>query len=107
MGRDIKKVAIMILFIMLTVSFAEASSLGSGPAGALIQSLKNTMRDKYVLGGEYTLEIKSEGQGIVSYSPKKASYSHGDIVILTAVSNPGWKFSRWEGHLAGSEHGIC
>ncbi|MBN1935986.1 MAG: InlB B-repeat-containing protein [Anaerolineae bacterium] len=51
---------------------------------------------------EYTLTATPAGGGTVSKDPNQATYHYGDVVMLTAVSAPGWNFFLWEGDLSGS-----
>jgi len=48
---------------------------------------------------EYTLGVAIEppGAGLVLISPKKATYSAGEVVTLVATPNPGYEFDHWGG----------
>ncbi|MBE0597755.1 MAG: hypothetical protein IH614_10835 [Desulfuromonadales bacterium] len=50
----------------------------------------------------YTLAVSVSGQGLVSRSPDRATYSAGEQVVLTAQAASGWRFSGWSGDLQGS-----
>jgi len=50
----------------------------------------------------YTLSTNTVGQGSVSKSPDKSTYTHGEIVQLTAIPSTGWSFSSWSGDQDGS-----
>ncbi|CCU85487.1 exported hypothetical protein [Mesotoga infera] len=50
----------------------------------------------------YTLSTNTVGQGSVSRNPDKSTYTHGEIVQLTAIPSTGWSFSSWSGDQAGS-----
>jgi hypothetical protein len=49
----------------------------------------------------YTLTVNTIGQGSVLVEPPQDEYLHGITVTLTAVEQPGWKFSGWQGDLNG------
>jgi ribosomal protein L11 len=51
---------------------------------------------------EFTLSIKTEGQGSVTRSPDQDTYTDGDRVTLTAAPSSGWSFKQWKGDLSGS-----
>lgn len=40
--------------------------------------------------------------GVVTATPEKTSYTHGETVTLEAVPNPGYYFTGWSGDLSGS-----
>ena len=42
-------------------------------------------------------DIGAIGAGHVTVSPDRSSYLESDLVTLTAVPDPGWYFSGWEG----------
>jgi uncharacterized repeat protein (TIGR02543 family) len=55
---------------------------------------------------QYTLTIIIVGNGTVAKNPDKAVYAHGEIVTLTAVADPGWKFIGWSGDIERTENPI-
>jgi uncharacterized repeat protein (TIGR02543 family) len=57
---------------------------------------------------EYTLTVNvyPEGSGTITPNNTGPSYYYGDAVQLTAKSNAGWYFSRWEGDISGSQNPI-
>ncbi|MDI6765689.1 MAG: T9SS type A sorting domain-containing protein [Bacteroidota bacterium] len=52
---------------------------------------------------DYTLTINIVGSGSVLKNPDQATYTHGQIVELTANAAEGWTFAGWSGDLLGSE----
>jgi len=50
----------------------------------------------------YTLTVNTVGEGTVTKNPDKATYTHGEVVQLTANPADNWNFSGWSGNLAGS-----
>jgi len=50
---------------------------------------------------EYVLILNIIGNGSVTKSPDKTSYTHGETVELTAVPDSNWTFSGWDGDLSG------
>jgi len=61
--------------------------------------------DVFLAKKTYTLAINLVGQGIVTRNPDKATYSHGEIVQLTAHPLEG-SFAGWGGDISGSENPI-
>jgi ribosomal protein L11 len=55
---------------------------------------------------EFTLSIKTEGQGSVTRSPDQDSYTDGELVTLTAAPSSGWSFKQWKGDLSGSTNPV-
>ena len=53
---------------------------------------------------EYTLTVNITGNGSVTLDPDQTTYHYGDIVQLTANSNPGWTFTNWSGDLSSSDN---
>jgi uncharacterized repeat protein (TIGR02543 family) len=49
----------------------------------------------------YTLSI-SASNGAVTASPSQATYTHGEVVTLTAVPSTGYSFSSWSGDASGT-----
>ncbi|MDG5814867.1 hypothetical protein QA601_07255 [Chitinispirillales bacterium ANBcel5] len=52
----------------------------------------------------YTLSITSEGDGIAE--PDSGEFMEGEIVRITAVPNPGWRFERWSGDIESTENPV-
>jgi hypothetical protein len=52
----------------------------------------------------YTLTVNTIGQGSVLLEPDQEEYLHSSTVTLTAVEQPGWKFSGWGGDLNGNSN---
>ncbi|HRV02301.1 MAG TPA: hypothetical protein P5539_11470 [Mesotoga sp.] len=50
----------------------------------------------------YSLTTNVIGQGTVTKNPDKATYTHGEVVQLTANPSAGWAFDTWSGDLSGS-----
>ena len=50
----------------------------------------------------YTLSTNTIGQGSVSKNPDKSTYTHGEIVLLTAIPSTGWNFTGWSEDLSGT-----
>ena len=59
-------------------------------------------QDQYVLN----VTIDNDGVGgagnVVNKSPDQPTYVYGDVVQLTAVPEPGWKFIGWSGAITGT-----
>ena len=57
---------------------------------------------------EYSLDVNitPEGSGSVVKTPNKQFYHGGEVVTLSAVSAPGWKFNGWSGDLSGNTNPI-
>jgi len=53
---------------------------------------------------EFTLNVlrAPEQGGTVTVVPEEAMYRYGDVITLTASSNPGWTFEAWSGDVTGS-----
>jgi len=49
----------------------------------------------------YTLSI-SAANGAVTASPSQATYTHGEVVTLTATPSTGYSFSSWSGDASGT-----
>ena len=54
----------------------------------------------------YTLSVSTVGQGTVAKNPNKATYTHGEVVQLTANPDSGWNFDSWSGDLTGSTNPV-
>lgn len=48
----------------------------------------------------FTLVTNKVGGGAVSTSPPQALYAGGDVVMLTATPEAGWRFDSWSGDLS-------
>jgi len=55
----------------------------------------------------YTFSTNTVGQGSVSKNPDKSTYTHGEIVQLTAIPSTGWSFSSWSGYVSGIENPVA
>jgi hypothetical protein len=53
---------------------------------------------------EYTLTVNTLGSGSVDITPKKESFSYGDVVTLTATPDFNWFFESWSGDHSGNEN---
>ena len=51
--------------------------------------------------GPYSLSTTVSGQGTITRSPAKSSYSELEKVALNAVPADGWELGEWQGALAG------
>ena len=49
------------------------------------------------------LSITVDGSGSVEVNPDQTVYQCGDVVTLTAVAEPGFRFTEWNGDLNGNE----
>ncbi len=49
--------------------------------------------------GQFLLQVKTDGNGIVAVDPAGPFYDSGATVTLTADPDPGWKFDSWDGVL--------
>jgi hypothetical protein len=45
---------------------------------------------------EYTLTTIVVGNGAVSKSPNQSTYQYGDVIVLEAIPETGWKFKEWQ-----------
>ena len=45
----------------------------------------------------FTVRTSAQGQGSVRMSPSGSVFEAGTVVTLTAVAQPGWKFTGWSG----------
>ncbi|NPA94986.1 MAG: hypothetical protein GXO58_06125, partial [Thermodesulfobacteria bacterium] len=54
----------------------------------------------------YSLSVSTSGGGHVNKEPDSTSYASGSKVVLTAVPEPGYKFSGWSGDANGTENPI-
>lgn len=52
----------------------------------------------------YALYLKIQGDGYVLKVPEQEVYIYGDVVMLTAIADPGWSFNGWSGDLTGSSN---
>ncbi|TVR27690.1 MAG: hypothetical protein EA390_13540, partial [Balneolaceae bacterium] len=55
---------------------------------------------------QYSLSLKTEGQGSVKKSPDQQSYTDGARVTLNATPADGWSFKQWKGDLSGSTNPV-
>jgi len=61
-------------------------------------------KDFLVLG--HVLNVAVIGSGEVTRYPDKAAYDHNEVVALTPVPSPGYKFDRWEGEVSGNDNPV-
>jgi hypothetical protein len=54
----------------------------------------------------YTLEVNIVGEGDVEVETEQESYIYGDVITLTAASDPGWPFVGWSGDVEGTDEVI-
>jgi len=54
----------------------------------------------------YGLTIETIGGGIVERDPGQSNYYQNSEVTLTAISDEGFEFLRWEGDLSGNENPV-
>ncbi|WP_181456421.1 carboxypeptidase regulatory-like domain-containing protein, partial [Mesotoga sp. Brook.08.YT.4.2.5.4.] len=54
----------------------------------------------------YTFTVNTVGKGTVTKNPDKATYTHGEVVQLTANPDSGWNFDSWSGDLTGSTNPV-
>jgi uncharacterized repeat protein (TIGR02543 family) len=55
----------------------------------------------------YDLTINTAGSGSVAKTPDQGTYGCGQVVMLTAVPDPGWQFNGWSGDLTGSANPLA
>jgi hypothetical protein len=80
-------------------SWSDDLSDSNNPA-KLVMDADKSVTANFVLK-TYTLTITAVN-GVVTKSPDKASYNHGDTVKLKADPNIGYSFTNWSGDLSGS-----
>jgi len=54
----------------------------------------------------YSLTVTAV-DGSVTKNPEKASYNHGETVVLEAVPNTEYRFSKWTGDLSGTTNPVA
>jgi len=81
---------VLIILLTLTLIFSAANVV----ADEVEQAEENN---------QYLIEIELAGEGIVELEPEQEYYEAGDVVVLEAISEPGWQFLEWGGDLSGSE----
>lgn len=90
-------------------SFAEWSgdAMGSAPTTAVTIDAPKDITATFTQD-QYQLTVNIENDGIggegnaVTKSPDQPTYVYGDVVQLTAVPQPGWKFVEWSGGVTGT-----
>jgi hypothetical protein len=50
----------------------------------------------------YKLDVSISGDGTYETVPNKTEYEEGESVTITAFSDSGWRFRRWEGSTLSS-----
>ncbi len=50
----------------------------------------------------YTVAINVSGSGTVAIAPDQTEFLEGDLVTLTPVPAPGWRFMGWQGDITGN-----
>jgi uncharacterized repeat protein (TIGR01451 family)/uncharacterized repeat protein (TIGR02543 family) len=51
---------------------------------------------------QYTLTVNRVGDGSVTKDPDQPTYVYGEVVTLTAIPDPDWRFAGWSGDLGGT-----
>ena len=51
-----------------------------------------------------TVDVSPVNSGMVVIDPDKNTYHPGDDVSVTAIPNPGWKFTSWSGDEIGTDN---
>jgi hypothetical protein len=80
------------------VVFGGYSSKPGGP-----ENLADTWRLPLAAGNALDLAIDMPGRGAVVRSPNRGCYAPGEIVTLTPVAAPDYRFVGWSGDAAGAE----
>jgi len=86
----------------------------SGWSGDLVQSVDPvtlTITDNQAVTATFTqdtyiLKVHKIGAGTVIVEPDRPTYVYGDVVMLTAMADPGWSFSGWSSDLVGSTNPV-
>jgi uncharacterized repeat protein (TIGR02543 family) len=55
----------------------------------------------------HTLIANKSGEGMILKDPDQESYGCNEVVTLTAVPDPGWKFNGWTGDLQGNANPLA
>jgi uncharacterized repeat protein (TIGR02543 family) len=55
----------------------------------------------------HTLVANKSGEGTILKDPDQESYGCNQVVTLTAVPDPGWKFNGWTGDLQGTANPLA
>jgi len=76
-----------------------AVSGSSNPVSLVMDSSKSVTAA--FAANAYTLSI-SASNGTVTASPNQATYTHGEVVTLTAAPSTGYSFSSWSGDASGT-----
>lgn len=85
-----------------------ASRTGYDSKNATVSFIKDTtVRQDFMLFPAApvgcSLNIVPQPRGAVTRSPDKLSYLPGELVTITAVPDPGWRFFEWSGSITGTE----
>jgi len=51
-----------------------------------------------------TLSASTDDQGVIVVTPKKDSYTYGEVVDLVATGNSGFAFNEWQGDVTGTQN---
>ncbi|MFC1569367.1 FG-GAP-like repeat-containing protein [bacterium] len=54
----------------------------------------------------HILDIKLIGSGEIIRSPNREAYNHDEVVTLTPLPTPGFRFDRWEGDVTGNSNSV-
>jgi hypothetical protein len=54
----------------------------------------------------FPLDVTTDGSGVVTKSPDRASYVDGTVVLLTAIPDPHWHLDHWSADASGSANPV-
>lgn len=91
---------IVTFFFVFVTSFFFAFAF-SGQAVSAV-ALQRSAFSAPTAGVTTVLTVTKVGKGVVTITPKQATYPYGQIVTLTAQPDLGWTFVGWDGDLASS-----
>lgn len=77
--------------LLLFVAFATVSCSKDD------ESVPETEAETEILN--YTLTVKTTGEGVVTIAPEKAEYEEGETVTIRVEPAEGWYFKTWEGDI--------
>ena len=81
-------------------AWSEPGCTGTGPCTVTMDADKTVTAS--FTQNEYTLTVTAGTGGSVTKTPEQATYHLGDLVTLTAMSDPGYSFSEWTGNHSGT-----